>query len=161
MALDDSLLRVPRPRSSLLEELDRAPTTTTTPQESEAPDDLPGPERLSPLPRPEDPYRAHSRADRRPVPTLRFALRDGAFDGFAYGDLRRFRMAASDNPGAAPAIVLRFIQEETTEVRIEGKNLDRLFDLVGHHKVSWIRELGFVDPKEAVVTRITITVRPT
>lgn len=162
MAVDDSLLRNPvRQRSSILDELDRV---AAPPQEqNEQKNDLPELEKLSPLPHPGDPYQAHSRADRKPLPTLRFVLRDGSFEGFAYGDMRRFRMMPSADPGSGPVIVLVFVEEERTEVRIEGRNLDKLFDLIGYHKISWVRELppklGFIDANEAVVTRITITTR--
>jgi hypothetical protein len=158
MPVDDSLLRSVRPRSSILDELDRVAAPETPKNENQ--DDLPGPDKLSPLPQPGDPYQAHSHSDRKPLPTVRFVMRDGTFEGFAYGDMRRFRMAPSADPGSGPVIELRFVAEETTEVRIEGRKLDKLFDLVGYHKIAWIRELppklGFTDPTEPVVTRITI-----
>jgi hypothetical protein len=47
-----------------------------------------------------------------------------------------------------------------TEVRIEGRNLDQLYDTITFERISWVRELpasrDFRATTEPVVHRITI-----
>jgi hypothetical protein len=60
------------------------------------------------LPQPGSPYdAAHSRADNKPVPTLRFVMGD-TIRGFPYANYDSIDWLVPDKPGASPAIVIRF-----------------------------------------------------
>ena len=56
--------------------------------------------------------------------------------------------------------MLRFAEIAATEVRIEGRHLDTLYDLVGQHRCSWAWQWptgkGFADPHMPVVAPIAI-----
>jgi len=95
---------------------------------------------LAPLPRPGDDYQAHSRAANKPVPTLRLLLCNGSIRGFPMGHLDSIDFEI-DGPGQSPVIVLRFAGLEPSEVRLEGRRLDALYDLLGYERIAWVREL--------------------
>ena len=115
---------------------------------------------LIPLPLPSADYQAYARATNKPALTLHFLLADATREGFSSVDLRRVRFLAADKPGGGPRVVLRFVEAVVTEVTIEGRNLDTLYDYIGQHRVTWIRELpprrDFVEAKATVITRVTI-----
>jgi hypothetical protein len=119
-------------------------------------------EHLAPLPRPGDEYKAHARAANKPVLTIRFLLADAAIRGFPYANLDGVDLAAGGAPGGAPAIVLRFAGLRPTEATLEGRNLDRLYDMLGHHRIAWVRELptrrDFKEAGEPVINRISFAV---
>jgi hypothetical protein len=118
-------------------------------------------DRADPLPRADDPYRAYGRAGNKPLTTL-FLLPKGQLpDGFAYANLERVTMRAADSPGGSPLLVLRFAGSVVSEVRIAGRQLANLCNLIGQHRVPWVRQLpngrDFSDDAETVITAITIT----
>lgn len=162
MAMDDDTLlqqRV-RPRSTLLEL--KPPAAPVAEAAAKAPPDIPAIDDLVPLPQPGDPYKAYARPDNKALLMLRFLLRDGVVEGFCYADLRHTRMQPGDDPGGGPVLVLRFVEAVMTEVRIEGRHLDTLADLVAYHRIAWLRELPpgkmHHEKNAAVITKITITV---
>ena len=157
MAMDDDLLlreRV-RPRSTLL---DLKPVAARGP---DVPPEIPAMDDLAPLPQPGDPYQAYARPENKSLLMLRFLLRDTSVEGFAYSDLRRTRMLPGGDPGGAPVLVLRFVEAIVTEVRIEGRHLDLLADMLAYHRVAWLRELPpgkmHHEKNAAVLTRITLS----
>ena len=123
----------------------------------------PPPKKSDPLPRPGDKYRAHARflnrlsADQR---LIHFVLKDFTSEGFAYADLRRLRVLPAADPGQGPVLLLRFVEAEITDVRIEGRNLEDIHYWIGEGAMPWVWEQpdGFRlgDDKAAVITRITI-----
>jgi hypothetical protein len=115
-------------------------------------------EKLIPLPRPGDDYKAYARAANKPVLTLRFLMADASVRGFPYTNLDTIDLVPGDRPDAGPVIVVRFAGITATEARIEGRRLDRLYDQLGHHRIAWVRELpprrDFKDAGEPVINRI-------
>lgn len=104
-----------------------------------APDDVTAPEKLTPLPKPGDPYKAHARQSTRAVPTLFVVRADGSTRGFPYGDLYGPDLVPGDDAGKGPAIVMRFARFE--RVTLAGRNLDTIHAYLGHHRMPWVREL--------------------
>jgi len=159
---DDTLLRERvRPKSTLLElkpAAARQPAVETpedTEAESSALDDF------ASLPQPGSAYdAAHSRASNKPVPTLRFVMGD-TIRGLPYANYDSIDWLAPDKPGASPAIVIRFTGLVAREAIIAGRHLLKLYDLLSHHRVAWVRELpkgkDFRDGKATVITGITIS----
>jgi hypothetical protein len=160
---DDALLRERvRPKSTLLEmkpAAARQPAPETpedTEQGSSALDDF------ASLPQPGSPYdAAHARASNKPVPTLRFVIGD-TIRGLPYANYDSIDWLVADKPGAAPAIVIRFTGLVPREAIIAGRHLLKLYDLLSHHRVAWVRELPKgkdfkdKDDKATVITGITI-----
>jgi hypothetical protein len=113
-----------------------------------------------PLPRPGDRYQACARAANRPLLTLFFLLADQSEEGFAYTDLRRVRLIPADEPGSGPVIALKFVEAVTTEVRINGWNFPDLHNLIGGHRIAWLREWPAGrqarDPRATVISSIRI-----
>jgi hypothetical protein len=163
MAMDDDavLRQKARPKSTLLDFGKSAPvrqTSLETPEEiepeSSALDDF------ASLPQPGSAYdAAHSRASNKPVPTLRFVMGD-AIRGLPYANYDSIDWLVADKPGASPAIVIRFTGLVPREAIIAGRHLLKLYDLLSHHRVAWVRELpkgkDFMDGKATVITSITI-----
>jgi hypothetical protein len=161
---DDALLRQRvRPQSTLLEmkpAAARQPAVETpeeTGTESSALDDF------AALPQPGSAYdAAHSRASNKPVPTLRFVMGD-AVRGLPYANFDSIDWQVADKPGASPAIVIRFTGLVAREVVIAGRHLLKLYDLLSHHRVAWVRQLPKgkdfrdKDDKATVITGITIS----
>jgi hypothetical protein len=159
---DDALLRQRvRPQSSLIEmkpAAARQPAVETpddSGQESAAADDF------ASLPQPGSAYdAAYSRASNKPVPTLRFVMGD-AVRGLPYANYDSIDWQVPDKPGASPAIVIRFTGLVAREAVIAGRNLLKLYDLLSHHRVAWVRQLpkgkDFKDDKATVITGITIS----
>jgi hypothetical protein len=160
MAMDDDLLARVRPKSTLLE---MKPATARRPEPDaavEASPDVLALDNLVPLPQPGDAYKAHARPDNKALLMIRFVLRNGSVVGFAYSDMRNTRMEPGDDPGGGPVLVLRFVEAVISEVRIEGRHLEVLADLLAYHRVAWLRELppGKMNHEKnvAVITRIAI-----
>jgi hypothetical protein len=159
---DDTLPRERvRPKSTLLDFGKQAVALASDPAE-DVPPGIPAIDDLAPLPQPGDPYKAYSRPDNKALLMLRFLLRDGSVEGFAYSDLRHTRMQTGDDPGGGPVLVLRFVEAVITEVRIEGRHLDVLADLLAYHRVAWLRELPpgkmLHEKNAAVLTRIAVRI---
>ena len=157
MDTDDDLLSRVRPKSTLLDM--KPPVRRPDPDtEWETSPDIPALDDMVPLPQPGDSYKAFARPDNKSLLMIRFLLQDGTVEGFAYCDMRKTRITSGDDPGAGPVLLLKF---DDTEVRIEGRKLDGLANLVHFHRVSWMRELPpgkMIHEKNApVITRITIT----
>ena len=113
-----------------------------------------------PIPDVGDPYRVHGRVGNKPELMLGLVLRGVPLEVFSYADLRRIRVLGPKAPGDGPALVLRFVEADLTEVVIEGRNLLVLADHLRRHRIPWLRELpaGRIedDPLAVVITRITI-----
>jgi hypothetical protein len=122
---------------------------------------LPSLDDLSPLPGPGDPYKAYARPANQMLPTLVLLLADASAKGFSYGNLDQVDLLTASDPGQGPVIALRFTSVIATEVRIMGRNLDFLYNLLGFHRIGWVRERSpsgdFIPEGETVITGITIT----
>jgi hypothetical protein len=157
--VDDTLTR-PRPQSTLLTAV--KPAAARGPDAArDIPPEIPALDDLVPLPQPGDAYKAYARPDNKALLTLRFLLPDASVEGFAYSDLRHTRMQPGDDPGKGPVLVLRFVEAVITEVRIEGRHLDVMADLIAYHRVAWMRALPpgkmHHEKNAAVITRMTLT----
>ncbi len=158
---DDALLRQRvQPKSTLLEM--KPPTARQSVAE---PPEETGPESsamddFASLPQPGSPYDlAYSRANNKPVATLRFVIGD-TIRGLPYANCDSIDLQVADKPGASPAIVIRFTGLVAREAIIAGRHLLKLYDLLSHHRVAWVRELpkgkDFMDKGHTVITGITI-----
>ena len=107
--------------------------------EDVAADEVPGPEKLTPLPKPGDPYKAHARQSTGAVPTLFVVRADGSVRGFPYSDLYGPDLVPEGDAGKGWAIVMRFARFE--QVTLSGRNLDKIHAYLGHHRMPWVREL--------------------
>jgi hypothetical protein len=107
--------------------------------DAESPEDVPGLEKLTPLPRPGDAYKAHARHSSRAVPTLFIVRADGSVRGFPYGDLYGPDLVPAADAGKGWVIVMRFARFE--QVTLSGRNLDTIHAYLGHHRMPWVREL--------------------
>jgi hypothetical protein len=159
--MDDSLLWT-RPKSTLptgaAAVATARPTLAEMPgatdPESSAVDDFVA------LPQPGSPYdTAYSRASNKPVPTLRFIIGE-TMRGFPYANYDSIDWLVADKPGAGPTIVMRFTGLVPREAIIAGRRLLKLYDLLSHHRVAWVRELpkgkDFEDGVHTVITGITV-----
>ncbi len=160
MAMDDDTLTRMRPKSTLLPAV--KPAAARAPDAPvELPAGIPALDDLIPLPQPGDAYKAYARPDNKALLMLRFVLRDASVEGFAYSDMRRCRMVADDDPGSGPVLVLKFLEAIITEVRIEGRHLEALANMLAYHRVAWLRELPpgkmHHEKNVPVITRITLT----
>ncbi len=123
------------------------------------PEATPGDETES-LPLPGSPYKAYWRVSGHSL-TLHLLLADQSRESFSYGDLRRMRWLPAADPGSGPELVLRFVEAEITEVRLSGRNLEPLYDAIGRHAITWLRQLpprwDFQVKGEPVITGIDIS----
>ena len=167
MATDDddtlTLLGKPRLRSpaDIVESDRHYPQTRSAILEQ---DSQPPPKKSDPLPRPGDRYRACARFLNRlssETRLIHFVLGDFTCEGFAYADLRRLRWLEASDPGSGPILVLRFVEVEATEVRIEGRHLEDIHYYISEGSMPWVWEqpAGFRvrDDNAPVITRIAIT----
>jgi hypothetical protein len=145
----DNVIDLDRPKSSLLDAIGRAAAKPerapgAEPVEAPAPttpnDSLISVEELSPLPQAEDAYEAHSRIQSRPQATIFFLPKSQLPDGFSYATLERVRLVEGTKAGESPYLLLRFNGSVVCEVRIDGRNLLGLCNLIGRHAILWIRE---------------------
>jgi hypothetical protein len=161
MAVDDTLMRdrLGRGHSSIRALLDAKSLEADVETEAEAA--LPPSDKLTPLPKPGDAYLAHpSPHGPKAVITLYFLRADSSIRGFPYLNLDSIDLLPDPKPGNGPVIVVRFAGITPTEVTISGRNLDRLFDYLGQHRMPWVRELqpkwDFREAGEPVITGIAI-----
>lgn len=156
---DDPVLD--RPRSALLERLDRQKATEAEPaaHDGRAPGPWAAADDPGLLPRPGDPYKAYARIDNKPVAILHLLLADGCRRGFSYANLDSIDLLDGDT-GQGPVLVVRFAGIVPIEVRITGRRLDALHVHLGDHRIRWVRELPqgkiLADPHAEVVTAIAI-----
>lgn len=79
--------------------------------------------------------------------------------GFSYANLETVDLLALDDPGQGPNIVLCFAGITASEVRLSGRNLDLLYQLLCDQGTRRIRERAtsrdFLAEKEMVITKIT------
>ena len=82
--------------------------------------------------------------------------------GFRVRGVCLFRPAAAPllafhAPGSGPVIELRFVESVTTDVRIEGRNLDDIHYWISEGCMPWVWEQpkGFKSTADTVITRIT------
>jgi hypothetical protein len=130
--------------------------------ERETPPESPGIDAAEMLPLPGSDYQACSRVANKPLLTLHFLRADQTQEGFSYADLRRLSLGPAADPGSGPELVLRFVEAEITEVRLSGRRLDHLYELIGRHMVGWVRQLPpkwdfHKDSKAMVITGIVIS----
>lgn len=152
----ENIIHLARPKSSLLDTLDRMqagqeskakpepepkPEGEARPEaNADAGESLVSPEELAPLPQSGDAYVAHSRTANRPLATIFFLPKGGLPDGFSYASFERVRLVESERPGVGPALLVRFNGSVIYEVTIEGRNLLGLCNLIGRHLIHWVRE---------------------
>ncbi len=120
--------------------------------------DVPGLEKLTPLPKAGDAYKAHARQSMRAVPTLYVVRADGLVRGFPNGNLYGPDLVPTGAAGKGPVIVMRFARFE--QVTLSGRNLDTIHAYLGSHRMPWVRELpkGKMPegPDAPVITGVTI-----
>jgi hypothetical protein len=110
------------------------------------------------MPEPGAPYQAFARPSNKPVYILHCLLGKDGVESFEYVQKSdRSRFMATEN---GQAIKLRFAGTKIWDVTITGLNLWRLYDLIGQHRMAWIRlsDNGFGSGKdgEPVITLIKI-----
>ena len=120
---------------------------------------LPDSDKVDPLPRPGDRYKAAGRHGNKPDLTIHFVMKDYSYEGFSYADLERVRLVPSEKPGGSPVLVLRFNGSVITEVKIEGRHLHGLYHWIGLHRLPWVWEhpspADFADRDGTLISRIT------
>jgi hypothetical protein len=177
MAVDDSLFRPrppirPRPLSpseiaargrqgyAADDEGSLDTLTEVRPEPATAPAGQAMPERSDPLPRAGDAYKASARSATRPQLTLFLVGKDYLPDGFAYANLERVRLIASEDPISGPNVVLRFTGSVVTEVVIEGRHLSSLANNLGLHVLPWLWQhpnpSDFANEHEPLIRKITL-----
>ncbi len=67
---------------------------------------------------------------------ITFVLGDGSRESFTYVDLTRVALRYSDRPGQGPALMLRFLGPEITEVTVTGRGLQNMYDLIVEHRLA-------------------------
>jgi hypothetical protein len=122
------------------------------------PKKLPEPDEDSELPDVSQGYKAYGRATVKPVYSLHLHLGKEGYRSMQYSHLQsdsRFEMSDGH------VIILHFAGpfEKLLRVRIAGRNLAHLYDLLHRHCVPWVRraDRDFGDGKEPVVTGIEVT----
>ncbi len=153
---DDHVIDIARSRKGvrdILEDTSLAAAPKTV-REAASMDDL------GRLPSEADAYTAHARAANKPVPTLIFILANGEKHGFPYALVDRVDMLAAEKPGEGPFVRVRFSGVEISEVRIQGRNLDPIYNYLCFQRISWIRQCGpageFLQDQACVVTQIDV-----
>jgi hypothetical protein len=162
---DDTLFRAgSRPKSTLSTLLPGPKMATARQPAVEPPDesklDLSASDDYASLPQPGSAYdAAHSRSSNKPLPTLRLIIGE-TIRGLPYANYDSIDWQVADKPGASPAIVMRFTGLVPREAIITGRNLLKLYDLLSHHRVAWVRELpkgrDFKQAGETVITGIVV-----
>ncbi|QEH36549.1 hypothetical protein OJF2_51330 [Aquisphaera giovannonii] len=92
----------------------------------------------SELPAPGSPYLAHARAANKPVYALHCLLGAQGVKSFEYVQKDSHSEFLASDQGQV--IRLRFAGTKIWEVTIGGLNLWRLYDLIGQHRMPWIRQ---------------------
>jgi hypothetical protein len=161
MSVEDLAKQRPRLQGGIVEMLDQAAARARQEQAPET-DDVPGFDKLTPLPQPGDPYAlAFAVSRHHPVLMIRFLLADATNRGFPFANLDSLDWLHGEKPGDGPRIVARFDGMTPTEVVVAGRNLELLYDQLGHFKVIWARELPVQrdfrdkDLPETVVNKIS------
>jgi hypothetical protein len=111
--------------------LNRNGTTVLNPPDTEVSDE-------SGLPEPNAPYQAHARAANKPVYSLHCLLgKDGcrSFEYVQKDSNSEFKVGEHGQ-----IIKLRFAGTKIWEVTITGLNLWHLYDLIGQHRMAWVRK---------------------
>jgi hypothetical protein len=138
---EDVVFERERPRSSILEILDRQKPAEPPASVREADEALPAADDLTPLPGVGDAYsEAYSRPANKPLATLRLLMADGGVRGFSYGNYDSIDLV-EDDAAKGPAIIVRFAGMAAIEVRIEGRKLLTLYDHLADQRVRWVRAL--------------------
>ena len=117
--------------------------SATAEEEAGEPEGMPSLDRLMPLPRPGDPYKAYARPANAPLPTLCLLKSDGTVWSYPYS-------CRVEGPHLVPAkdsaknlvLVLRFSGIVATEITLAGRKLEQLTLYLGHHRVGWVREMA-------------------
>jgi hypothetical protein len=112
------------------------------------------------LPQPGDDYRAFAPPAAHPHITLIFVFPDDSMNGFRFSALEQFDYAPAASPRGLDVLNLHFAFSESTDVRVEGRNLHALCSYLGEQQTRWLRMLPagqeVKDPGAAVITRIAI-----
>lgn len=100
------------------------------------------------LPEPGSPYKAHARPANKAVYTLHCLLGKEGVLSFQFVQLDSHSEFRAGEHGQI--IKLRFAGTKIWEVTITGLNLWRLYDLLGQHRMAWIRksDRGFAAEKD-------------
>ena len=121
------------------------PREAASPLPVEPPPHIPPPPPVTPpaadfdvLPLPGDVYLAHSRVANKSQTMLCLVQKPPSVTCLAYGDLRFIDLLPSGTPGGGTALLMKFIG--VAEVRLEGRNLDKLVDYLRRHCLAWLRE---------------------
>ena len=113
------------------------------------------------LPDPAEAYQAHARPAAKALTGIHFLMADQTIVNFQYAELSsRNAFVPWEESVKGNLLTLRFAGLEAVEIRISGRNLKPLFDLVTQHRVAWVAQLperqNFRDDSAAVVTAILI-----
>ena len=92
----------------------------------------------SELPDLKEPYKAHSRASNKPVYILHCLLGKEGCRSFEY--VQKDSNSEFKAGELGQIIKLRFAGTKIWEVTITGLNLWRLYDLIGQHRMAWVRK---------------------
>jgi hypothetical protein len=110
------------------------------------------------LPEPGSPYQAFARAANKPVYTLHCLKGAEGVVSFAYVQIDSHCEFKATDKGQL--IRLRFVGSKIWDVTISGIDLWRLYDLIGQHRMAWIRKAdrGFQEQpgKEPIIMGIDI-----
>ena len=117
------------------------------------------PDKVDPLPRPGDAYKASGRHGNKPEVTIHFVTKAYAYEGFSYGDCERVRLLPAETPGGGPVLIVRFSGSVITEAVIEGRHLHSLYHWIGLHRLPWVWEhpspADFIDENAVVIKKIS------
>ena len=135
--------------------------TVPAEENDDGPEGVPALDKVPPLPRPGDPYKAYARPAGRAVPTLFCIMADGTIWGFPYANRAEGpHLVPAGDAGKGRAIVLQFSGIGPVEIRLNGRRLDQLHNYLGHHRMVWVREFPkgrvMADPDAPAITGIDI-----
>lgn len=155
--MDDSLVRSRYSPSSIRSHIQNAIEPAAKAEIPEA-DSEEVSERVDPMPRPGDAYKAHGRPEKKPDLSIYFVTRDFGYRGFSYGVFGEVLFLPGDKPGSNPVLTVRF-NFVATEVVIEGRNLHAIFNGIMLHRMPWVWEhpspKDFRDDNATVISKIT------
>jgi hypothetical protein len=102
---------------------------------------VPSLEKLAPLPRPGDPYKAIARPASKPLSTLHLIKADGTIWSYPYScRVEGPHLVYADDAAKTLVVVLKFSGLVGTEVTLSGRKLEQMVNFLGHHRIAWVRE---------------------
>src|SRR5258707_1210853 len=103
--------------------------------------DVPSLDKLSPLPRPGDPYKAYSRPPARPVASLSLLKADGAVWTYPYScRVEGPHMVPAKDADNSLVVVLKFSGLTGIVVTLTGRRLEQMTNYLAAHRIAWVRE---------------------